>query len=141
MGVFKTPCRFPGCPNLAERHFCTLHQAGVPHQCASPKCPTLAPYGKRYCPEHEEQAQKEYDKQRGSARQRGYDKAWEKARSSYLATHPLCEDCDKRGLVEPAVMVHHIKPLSEGGKRLDPDNMQALCNRCHERQHGRGFRR
>ena len=28
-------------------------------------------------------------------------------------------------------MVDHIKPINKGGSKLDIDNLQSLCNRCH----------
>jgi len=35
--------------------------------------------------------------------------------------------------------VHHIIPTSEApGLAYDPFNLEALCNRCHNREHGRG---
>jgi len=44
---------------------------------------------------------------------------------------PLCEICLAKGISEPAVEVHHRQSLRNGGARLDPDNLQALCVRCH----------
>ncbi len=29
--------------------------------------------------------------------------------------------------------VHHIKPISKGGKCIDPDNLITLCEDCHKR--------
>jgi 5-methylcytosine-specific restriction protein A len=31
-------------------------------------------------------------------------------------------------------MVDHIVPLRAGGARLEVGNLQALCNRCHNRK-------
>ncbi len=33
-------------------------------------------------------------------------------------------------------LVDHIVPISMGGARLDPDNCQSLCSRCHNRKTG-----
>lgn len=64
---------------------------------------------------------------RPSAAKRGYNSTWRKLRKLYLAKHPMCEHCR----VLPACDVDHIKPLSDGGKRLSEDNLQALCRGCH----------
>ena len=45
--------------------------------------------------------------------------------------HPLCEKCGIRFSVD----VHHIKPLKEYPElALDPDNLEALCKRCHAKE-------
>jgi 5-methylcytosine-specific restriction endonuclease McrA len=49
----------------------------------------------------------------------------------FLNDSPLCFDCG-RG----ATLVHHIKPISDGGERLDFDNMMSLCVPCHGKRHG-----
>ncbi len=58
---------------------------------------------------------------------RTYDYAWQVTRRRILATHPACaHHCGRR-----AVEVHHKQPLSEGGSRLDPANLEPLCRPCH----------
>jgi 5-methylcytosine-specific restriction protein A len=70
---------------------------------------------------------------------RGYDRQWRKVRLAYLQCNPLCEQCLKEGITTPALDVDHIVPLSKGGERLDFDNLQALCRRCHNKKtHGKG---
>ena len=69
----------------------------------------------------------EHDERRGSARKRGYDYRWEKVRSLHLANEPLCRMCSR-----PADLVDHITPIRDGGERLDDDNLQSLCRRCHD---------
>ena len=49
------------------------------------------------------------DSRRGSARQRGYTSAWQKARAAYLAQHPLCVFCERDGRVTAATVVDHIE--------------------------------
>lgn len=44
----------------------------------------------------------------------------------YKKQHEVCEICKERKPLE----VHHIVPLSEGGKN-DFDNFIALCGKCH----------
>lgn len=50
------------------------------------------------------------DARRGSARERGYTPAWDKARKAYLAAHPLCGYCEAEGRYEPATLVDHLYP-------------------------------
>jgi hypothetical protein len=38
-------------------------------------------------------AERTHDQYRGSARERGYSAAWDRASASYRAKHPLCEYC------------------------------------------------
>lgn len=56
------------------------------------------------------------DQHRGSARERGYTRQWEKFRATFLLEHPLCEYCLADGRVEPTVIVDHDLP-----HRGDPD--------------------
>jgi 5-methylcytosine-specific restriction protein A len=71
---------------------------------------------------------------RPSARQRGYDTRWEKARLTYLRHHPLCVICGKAGRIEAASVVDHIIP-HRGDQKLfwDQTNWQALCRPHHDR--------
>lgn len=103
------PCRYPGCPELIE--------------------------GGGYCDKHKRQERKRHDDNRPGARQRGYDKRWEKVRAQYIAEHPLCERCEAKGLITPTAMVHHKIPISQGGKVLDKSNLMSVCRRCHDVLH------
>ena len=68
---------------------------------------------------------------RVSAAKRGYDRQWRKVRRIVLEREPLCRFCYEKGEVVPATEVDHIKPISQGGARLDPDNLRSLCKSCH----------
>lgn len=57
--------------------------------------------------------------------------AWRKLRAKFIAANPLCAECLKRGVVTPARVVDHILPINMGGAALSEDNLQALCDRCH----------
>lgn len=84
-----------------------------------------------------------FDKARPSARQRGYDRAWEEARAEFLEAHPYCRRCR-----QPATVVDHIKPHKSNAVLFwDRKNWQALCVPCHsgakqseERRHLKGHR-
>jgi 5-methylcytosine-specific restriction protein A len=74
---------------------------------------------------------------REGRRRREYNSLWQKFRAVYLSLHPICVKCESKGYVVPAVLIHHVKPLDEGGSKYNEDNLQALCNDCHEEIHGK----
>jgi 5-methylcytosine-specific restriction protein A len=80
--------------------------------------------------------QREYDKQRDSAAQRGYDRTWQRLRIMALRREPLCRHCKLKGKYEFATEVDHIVPLAAGGENTF-SNLQALCKSCHSRKTAR----
>ena len=72
---------------------------------------------------------------RPGAHKRGYGFSWRKLRTWYAARNPLCVRCLERDVIKPMDIVDHILPLSDGGAQLDQDNLQSLCNRCHQIKH------
>ncbi len=85
------------------------------------------------------QAARLYDRDRGSASSRGYDRTWQKFRRFILTQRPMCQDCQPEGYVTAACEVHHVIKLTDRPDlRLDPDNVLALCTPCHSRRTGRG---
>ena len=100
----KSPCGHPGCLALTEN---------------------------RFCPAHEKQEARRYEKyQRDPATRKRYGRAWKRIRDRYIAAHPLCEQCVKVGKMTPAEEVHHILPLSRGGTHAE-ENLMSLCTSCH----------
>ena len=73
---------------------------------------------------------------RGYDSQKRYGSSWKKICNRYIAAHPLCEACLGLGKASVATLVHHRKPLAEGGTN-DESNLQSLCVSCHERIHQR----
>ena len=74
-------------------------------------------------------------------------KRWQHTRLSYLKSKGgLCERCLKKGLYNPAVIVHHKVYLDQDTIN-DPEislsysNLEALCRECHEEEHSRSGRR
>jgi 5-methylcytosine-specific restriction enzyme A len=76
-----------------------------------------------------------------------YNSRWDKARQSFLKSHPLCVMCHRQGRAVAATVVDHIKPhrLKEainGGKQeeiakaqklfWDKTNWQPLCKQHHD---------
>jgi 5-methylcytosine-specific restriction protein A len=88
----------------------------------------------------------DYDRERGSAHERGYGRRWQKARLAFLRANPICVKCDAAGVVEAATVVDHIKP-HRGDQALfwDQTNWQALCKPHHDgekqREERQGLRR
>ena len=62
--------------------------------------------------------------------------AWRELRALKIEQSPICEECQRRGITTLAQVVDHIVPINEGGARLDMDNLQSLCNPCHNRKSG-----
>ena len=68
-------------------------------------------------------------------------RAWKKCRAAVLSEHGgLCEICLGKGLIVPAVHVHHRIPITPDNLddpriTLDSSNLMALCEECHAEQH------
>ena len=67
--------------------------------------------------------------------------AWRKCRASFLTSKGgLCERCLEKGLIEPAVHVHHKQPITPENVddpeiTLNHGNLMALCEGCHQEMH------
>lgn len=97
--------------------------------CPEPGCVELITGDARLCEEHERERKRAHDAKRPSAAQRGYDAEWRETRKAYLIEYPHCVVC---GAV--ATEVDHITPISEGGARLDWNNLQAMCKTHHSQK-------
>lgn len=114
--------------------------------CKERGCPNLTRDISGYCDEHRQTAidkqnerRAQHDKYRGSARERGYDKTWERLRKMYLREHPLCEDCLEEEKIEPATEVHHKQKVKDHPElRLVKSNLRALSKECHSKRTARG---
>ncbi len=56
---------------------------------------------------------------------------WRKKRKQQLQAHPLCKHCSEKDIVTQATVADHIIPISLGGSKFDDDNLQSLCEKCH----------
>jgi 5-methylcytosine-specific restriction protein A len=73
----------------------------------------------------------------GTTKKRGYGHDWQQVRLTVLQRdHYQCQ-IRRQGCIGVATTVDHIQPLSRGGKRLDPANLQAACLVCNS---GKGNR-
>ena len=61
---------------------------------------------------------------------------WQRLRLMQLAGSPVCVECGSYG-----EQVDHIIPISAGGERFDPRNLQTLCASCHSIKTRRDNRR
>lgn len=75
------------------------------------------------------------ERQRLTAKQRGYDQVWKRLRDVFLTEHPLCmcDDCGNKRFVE-ATVVDHCRPIEDFPHlRLDWDNLRSMAKVCHDR--------
>lgn len=72
-------------------------------------------------------------------------KVWQDCRNEYARRkHYLCENCLRRGIYKPGVIVHHLielDPVNINNPEiaLNFDNLELLCRECHadvHEQHG-----
>ncbi|WP_424139887.1 HNH endonuclease signature motif containing protein [Roseomonas chloroacetimidivorans] len=77
-------------------------------------------------------APRPYDRIRGSASSRGYDRDWRKLRAVVLAEEPLCRFCLAHGMLTPATEVDHIETVeARPDLRLVRSNLRSLCKPHH----------
>ncbi len=62
---------------------------------------------------------------------------WRRLRELQLQQQPICEECQRKGIITQANVADHIVPINQGGEPLDIENLQSLCHRCHNRKSGR----
>ena len=59
---------------------------------------------------------------------------WQKLRRWQLQSYPLCRYCLEIGKTAAATIPDHIVPVAQAPERaFDPDNLQPLCESCHNR--------
>ena len=56
---------------------------------------------------------------------------WIGLRDTFRDTFRLCKNCQEQGKITPMYVVDHIIPISQGGEPYDWDNLQSLCESCH----------
>ena len=69
---------------------------------------------------------------------------WRALRAAKLRDNPLCEMCEKEGIVKPADDVHHIQSFMSTSNpdvrrvlAFDYDNLMSLCDECHSKVHNK----
>lgn len=100
--------------------------------CRHPGCSKLVRDG--YCPEHQPPRMERGE----SAQWHGWYSLsiWtDDLRPTQLMLEPWCRECAKRGLRVRAVAVDHVVPhRGNWSKFVDRQNLQSLCERCHNRK-------
>jgi 5-methylcytosine-specific restriction protein A len=94
--------------------------------------PLKPPVFEARTPESRRAAAAQYDRRRGSAASRGYDRRWDRSAKAFLRRQPLCAAHRELGRLVPATLVDHIVP-HQGDQTLfwDTSNWQPLCAPCH----------
>lgn len=71
-------------------------------------------------------------------------KKWKRLRAAYFMQNPLCENCLSKGITSYTEEIHHMIPILKGKDLLemqslayDPNNLMALCGKCHHEIHNR----
>ena len=110
----KIPCSSFGCKNLIE--------PGTGGRCDEHR------RKERY------QKDKDYDRQRGTRQERGYDATHYRLKALVQAEQPLCPHCYEAGKLTPGEELHHIDGDAWNRAR---DNVVLLCRPCHDAHHER----
>ena len=56
---------------------------------------------------------------------------WTQLSRAFRQSHPLCEQCKRRGVITPAQVVDHIIPAQICKDFWDQSNWQSLCRKCN----------
>ena len=106
------PCRYPMCPNTTRSGYCDDHK------------------------DYEKSVKANYEKCKGKSDDFYRSTKWRKFRHWYVNVkgNSLCVKCleEGRGPVTMKIL-DHIKEIKDGGAKLDPENVQSLCQECHNR--------
>lgn len=90
--------------------------------------------------------QKRTDRYDAERRRIYQSQRWRMLRLTKLTDAPLCEMCAKKGIIKPAVDIHHIISFMSTDDEYrrkalayDYNNLMSLCKECHQFIHnGKG---
>ena len=97
--------------------------------CSRPGCPNLCSGGR--CDDCDRAA----DRSRGTARERGYNAAWERTRQDYLDEYPFCSEPGCPALATDVDHIDGLGPLSPRGH--DGSNLRSYCHSHHSQRTAR----
>ena len=67
---------------------------------------------------------------------------WKELRIQKLRANPLCEVCEREGIVTAAHAVHHRHPIEDSTSKAEMrkwaymwDNLVSVCDACHAKIH------
>jgi len=113
-------CTFNGCNTAVE----------VPHNYRqSPRCEIHQrpkPTPKRKYDHHYHNGKNIYKSSR-----------WVKLRAAKIALNPLCEHCERYGIIKPGNTIDHIIEVEDGGEVWEMSNLATLCHSCHNTKTGK----
>lgn len=67
---------------------------------------------------------------------------WRTFRAGILRAEPLCRECGRHGRVRRAAVVHHLREIKDRWDlRLDSQNVEPVCQSCHNRFNARSSNR
>lgn len=91
-------------------------------------CGSIIPIQKRSCDVCNKERNKIYDKTNRNQESKKFygSKEWQRVRYIILSKNPFCIECER-----PADVVDHITPITKGGDKLNLDNLQPMCHKCH----------
>ena len=105
--------------------------------CNESGCRNIVTRGSK-CAEHYKEPVRDYKAEKAAKplHNKWYsDPQWRRIRAIQLKLKPLCADCLARDILRPACIVDHIDPhKGDWSKFTDPDNLQSLCKKCHDRK-------
>ncbi|ASA14197.1 HNH endonuclease signature motif containing protein [Pseudomonas aeruginosa] len=111
-------CSEVGCgkPSVTGSFYCAMHKRAADERRAASA----------------RQAHKKYNARRDDSDAFYKTERWRRLSIHYRKLHPLCEECEGRGLIVESRMVDHIKAVkSHPELALSWDNLRALCWTCH----------
>ena len=74
-----------------------------------------------------------YERDRGSAQQRGYGQRWAKAAATFKRRHPHCLGCQAAGKLVATDVVDHVEPhKGDQAKFWNTALWQPACRYCHD---------
>lgn len=79
------------------------------------------------------EGRKASDARRGSARERGYTSAWDRAAKGHRQSSPLCRYCELVGEIAAATVTDHLYP-HKGDQAVfwNRDYWVSSCSTCHD---------
>jgi 5-methylcytosine-specific restriction protein A len=103
--------------------------------CLEPGCGRFTRNGSR-CPTHQQARDQQWERQRPSRSERGYDHRWARLAREAIAEHPWGVDCGTPGDARNPLCGDHLVPLAKGGLSVR-ENVVVRCRRCNSRKGGR----
>ena len=97
-----------------------------------------ATFKKGYCIECYKKERQDYnDRERNDKYGKFYRSTeYKKFRQKLYIENPYCNRCLQDGKYVPSRICHHIIPIKEDfSKRFDENNIEFLCQSCHNQEH------